>query len=173
MFRIWTEYSVRVRENTDQNNSEYGHFSRSAVFSQKHVLTTINYFWRLYTTFSGHTLLSIAFGGYIILLTATYYLRRLHTTFDGYVLLLAWHDCDFARIQDFPAISRICGLKGRLEFNNNLLVLVQFHFFCSLMFSSINFNLPFWKCCFIKNTQMLKMWNFLDLALQMVCKGNN
>ena len=106
-------------------------------------------------------------------LTATYYLRRLHTTFDGYVLLLAWHDCDFARIQDFPAIFRICGLKGRLEFNNNLLVLVQFYFFCSLMFSSINFNLPIWKCCFIKNTQMLKMWNFLHLALQMVCKGNN
>ena len=37
--RIWTEhgelrsiflYSVRMRENTDQNNSEYGHFLRSA-----------------------------------------------------------------------------------------------------------------------------------------------
>ena len=36
--RIWTEYgeiwsispySVRIRENTDQNNSEHGHFSRS------------------------------------------------------------------------------------------------------------------------------------------------
>ena len=26
---IQAEYSVRVRENTDQNNSEYGHFSRS------------------------------------------------------------------------------------------------------------------------------------------------
>ena len=24
-----TEYSVRMRENTDQNNSEYGHFLRS------------------------------------------------------------------------------------------------------------------------------------------------
>ena len=24
-----TEYSVRIRENTDQKNSEYGHFSRS------------------------------------------------------------------------------------------------------------------------------------------------
>ena len=34
-FRIWTEYSpysVRMRENTDQKNSEYGHFSRSVVF---------------------------------------------------------------------------------------------------------------------------------------------
>ena len=38
--RIWTEYaeiqnispySVRMRENTDQNNSEYGHFSRSFI----------------------------------------------------------------------------------------------------------------------------------------------
>ena len=37
--RIWTEYgeilcispySVRMRENTDQNNSQYGHFLRSA-----------------------------------------------------------------------------------------------------------------------------------------------
>ena len=27
--RIRTEYSVEMRENTDQNNSEYGHFSRS------------------------------------------------------------------------------------------------------------------------------------------------
>ena len=26
-----TEYSVRVRENTDQNNSEYGHFLRSDI----------------------------------------------------------------------------------------------------------------------------------------------
>ena len=26
--RIWG-YSVRIRENADQNNSEYGHFSRS------------------------------------------------------------------------------------------------------------------------------------------------
>ena len=39
--RIWTEYgeilrispySVRMRENVDQNNSEYGHFLRSACF---------------------------------------------------------------------------------------------------------------------------------------------
>ena len=28
--RIWTVYSVQMRENTDQKNSEYGHFSRSA-----------------------------------------------------------------------------------------------------------------------------------------------
>ena len=40
-FRIWTEYgkvriilpySVRMRENTEQNNSEYGHFSRSDIY---------------------------------------------------------------------------------------------------------------------------------------------
>ena len=35
--RIWTEYgeipySVRMRENTDQNNSEYKHFSRSVSY---------------------------------------------------------------------------------------------------------------------------------------------
>ena len=38
--RIWTEYgeirnispfSVRMRENTHQNNSKYGHFSRSVI----------------------------------------------------------------------------------------------------------------------------------------------
>ena len=27
----WIQYSARMRENTDQKNSEYGHFSRSAV----------------------------------------------------------------------------------------------------------------------------------------------
>ena len=39
--RIWTKYgeilcvspySVRMRKNTDQNNSEYGHFSRSEMY---------------------------------------------------------------------------------------------------------------------------------------------
>ena len=28
-------YSVRIRENTDQNNSEYGHFSRSDISLKK------------------------------------------------------------------------------------------------------------------------------------------
>ena len=41
---IWTEYaeilrtspySVRMRENTDQNNSEYGHFSRSVHYQSE------------------------------------------------------------------------------------------------------------------------------------------
>ena len=33
-FRIWSisSYSVRIRKNADQNNSEYGHFSRSDNF---------------------------------------------------------------------------------------------------------------------------------------------
>ena len=118
-------------------------------------------------------LLSSAIYYFRWLSAAMYYFWRLHTTFDGCILLLAWHECDFVRIQCFPTISRICGLKARLESNNNLLALVQFCFFCNLMFPSINFNLPCWKCCFIKNTQMLKMWNFLHLPLQMVCKRNN
>ena len=35
MVRIFSHsdlYSVRMRENADQNNSEYGHFQRSVVF---------------------------------------------------------------------------------------------------------------------------------------------
>ena len=48
--RIWTEYgeilrispcSIRMRENTDQNNSEYGHFLCSAVFLTKLAKTTV------------------------------------------------------------------------------------------------------------------------------------
>ena len=31
---IWTECSVRMWENTDQNNSECGHFSRSKIFTK-------------------------------------------------------------------------------------------------------------------------------------------
>ena len=42
-YHIWTEYgeirsifpySVRIWENTDQNNSEYGHFSRSVYLNK-------------------------------------------------------------------------------------------------------------------------------------------
>ena len=29
--RIWTEYSVQMRQNVDQNNSEYGHFLHSVL----------------------------------------------------------------------------------------------------------------------------------------------
>ena len=31
-------YSVRMRENTDQNNSEYGHFLHSGTLQRKHLL---------------------------------------------------------------------------------------------------------------------------------------
>ena len=89
--------------------------------------------WRPYTTLDG----------YILLTAAIYYFRRLYITFDGYILLLALPDCDFVRIQDFITISRTYGLKARLDFNINLLALIQFCFFCSSVVSSINFNAPF------------------------------
>ena len=127
----------------------------SSLFS-----TAIYYLRRSYTTLDG----------YILLTTAMYYFRRLSSTFDGYILLLDLPDCDFARIQDFITISRTYGLKARLDFNINLLALIQFCFFCSSVVSSIDFNVPFWKFCFVRNTQMLKMWNFVQLALQMVHK---
>ena len=143
------------------------------MFSYKHSLTTINYFWRLYTTFGRHILLLTAiyyfwrayttFNGYILLLTAIYYIRQLHITFDGYILLLALLYCDFAITQVFPVISFICGLNIKIEFNINFLALIQFCFFCSSTVSPVNFNLPFWKRCFIRNTQMIKMWNFQAL----------
>ena len=116
-------------------------------------MTAIYYFRRPYTTFDG----------YILLLMVIYYIRRLYITFDGYTLLLALPYCGFSRIQVFPAISFICGLNTRLEFNSNLLALIQFCFFCSSVVSHVNFNLSFWKCCFIRGTQMLKMWNFQAL----------
>ena len=34
--RIWTEY-VGIRENTNQNNSEYGHFLRSKTFEKSYL----------------------------------------------------------------------------------------------------------------------------------------
>ena len=136
-------------------------------------MTSINYFWRLYITFGGHILRLTAiyyfwgsyttFDGYILLLTAIYHIRRLYVTLDGYILLLALRYCDFARIQVFPAISFLCELNTRLEFNINLLALIQFSFFCNSMVSPVNFSLPFWKRCFIRNTQTLKMWNFQTL----------
>ena len=135
------------------------------MFVYKHFLITISYFWRLCATFGGHILLSTAiyyfwrpyttFDGYILLLTAIYHIRRLYITFEDYILLLALRYCNFARIQFFPEISFLC-----LEFNINLLFLIQFDFFCNWMVSPVNFNLAFWKHCFIRNTQMLKMLNF-------------
>ena len=144
-----------------------------AVFSYKHFLITVNYFWRLYTIFGGHILLSTAiyhfrrsyttFDGYILLLTAIYCISRLYTTFDGYTLLLALPYRDFARIKVFPTISFIWGINTGLDFNINLLVLIQFYFFCSSMVAPTNFNFRFWKRCFIRNAKMLKMWNYQAL----------
>ena len=116
-------------------------------------MTAIYYFRRPYTTFDG----------YILLLTAIYHIRRLYITFDGYILLLALRCCNFARIRVFPAICFLCGLNTRLGFNINLLALIQPSVFCNSMVSPVNFNLPFWKGCFIRNTQMLKVWNFQAL----------
>ena len=136
-------------------------------------MITISYFWQLYTTFGGHILLSTAiycfwrpnttFDGYILLLAAICHIRRLYITFDGYMLLLALPYRDFARIQVFAAIFFLCVLNTRLEFNINLLSLIQFSFFCNSVVSPVNFSLPFWKRCFIRNTQTLKMWNFQTL----------
>ena len=116
------------------------------VFDYKHFLTTINYFQRLYTTYRGRILLSTPiyyFCDYVLLLTAIDYFRWLYFTFHGQILPLALPDCDFIRIQDFPAISSICGLKARLEFSINFLALIQFCVFCSSIISSINFNVLF------------------------------
>ena len=129
-------------------------------------MTAIYYFRRPYTTFDGYILLwrlYTTFDGYILLLTAIYYIRWLYITFGSYILLLALLYCDFARMLVFPAISFICGLNTRLEFNINLLALIQFCFFCSSTDSPVNFNLPFWKRWFFRNTQMLKMWSFQAL----------
>ena len=105
------------------------------------------YFRQLYTVY----------GGYVLLSTVIDYFRRLYITFSGYILLLALPDCNFVRTQDFLAISRTYGWKGRLKFSINLLALIPFCFFCSTMVSSINVNVPFensvlletltcWKC---------------------------
>ena len=76
-------------------------------------------------------------------MAALYYFRRLYTTFDCYILLLALPDCDSVGAQDLITISRTYGLKARLDFDINLLALIQFCFFCSSMVSSMDFNVPF------------------------------
>ena len=124
-------------------------------------MRTIYYFRRPYTTFGGYLLLSTAIN--ILLLTAIYHIGKLYITFDGYILLLVLRYCDFARIQVFPAISFLYGLNTRLEFNINLLALIQSSFFCNSIVSPVKFNLLFWKRCFTRNTQILKMWNFQAL----------
>ena len=74
------------------------------------------------------------------------YFHPLYTTFDGYILLqhykllLALPDCDCVGIHNFPIMSRICGLKSRLEFNINFSTLIQSGFFCSPVLTSTNFD---------------------------------
>ena len=131
-------------------------------------LTAVNYFQWLYTTFDGYILLT-TFGGYILVLTAMYYFWQLYTTFDAinyfylYLTAILWELRTFL-------IPKICELKASLEFNINLLTLIQFCFLYRSVVTLTNFNWPFWRCCFIRNTQMLKMWNLLHLTLQMVHK---
>ena len=103
-------------------------------------MAALYYFRRLYTTYSG----------YILLSTAIYYFRPLYITFDGYILLLALPECDSVGVQDLITISRTYGLKARLDFDINLLALIQFCFFCSSMVSSIDFNVLFLKLCFVE-----------------------
>ena len=114
--------------------------------------SVINVFWPLQTIFDSYVLSMVAIYyfrwpyttyGFTLLSAAIYYFWRLYITFDGYILLLALPDCDFVRIQDFITISCTYGLKARLDFNINLLGLIQFCFFSSSMVSSINFNAPF------------------------------
>ena len=142
----------------------------------------INILWPLETTFDGYILLTAAiyyfrlpytaYSAYILILMTIYYFRRLYIIFDVYILLLSLPDCGFVRIQNFLAISLVYWIKATPECSINLLALIHFCFFCSSMVSSTNFNVPFWKCCLISNTQMLKMRTFRHLALQMVRKTN-
>ena len=132
----------------------------------------INIFWLLETTFNDYILLKAAiyyfrwlyttYGGYMLLSTAIYYFQRLYTTFS---LIWLWFCKDPTLSCNFPYL--------RFEFSISLLALIQFCFFCSSMdgFFIIS-NVPFWKCCFIRNTQMLKMGNFHHLVLQIVCKAS-
>ena len=118
------------------------------------------------------------FDRYKLLSTAMYYFRQTYTDFDGYILLWLlyttlnftwlWFCKNPGHTYNFPHLW----IKARFEFNITLLALIQFCFFCSSIVSSINFNSPFWKCCFVKNTKMLKILSFLHLTLQTICKGN-
>ena len=62
-FHIWTEYGkirsispylVRMRENADQNNSEYGHFSRSACY--RHFTRILTHFTTMFLSISPENL---------------------------------------------------------------------------------------------------------------------
>ena len=135
------------------------------MFGYKHFLTTIS-------NFQGYILLSTAFGGYILFLTVIYYFWRLDITFDVIYYFQLYFNVSLQESKTSLQFPTFVDLKPWFEVNINLLALIQFCFFCSSMVSTINLNLSFWKCRFTRNTQMLKMVNFLNLALKMVCKGN-
>ena len=111
----------------------------------QHFLTTINYFWRPYTTWGSHILLQMAIC----------YFWRLYTSFNGYILLVALPDSDLVRIQNLLAIYRTYELKTRLKFSINLLPIIQFCFFCSSMISSIISVYPFENAVLL---EILKCW---------------
>ena len=50
-------YSMQMRENTDQKNSEYGHFSHSVTVAEKVVLILFNQNWYLWKQCSRFLLL--------------------------------------------------------------------------------------------------------------------
>ena len=54
-------YSVRIRENVDQNNSEYKHFLRSALFLLLYEKVKIVKFWSYYDTISLSRLLQYVY----------------------------------------------------------------------------------------------------------------
>ena len=51
-------YSVQMRETADQNNSEHGHFSRSAIWIKWH------FHWYSYSSISNRSLLSVKAGAF-------------------------------------------------------------------------------------------------------------
>ena len=53
-------YSIRMRENTDQNNSEYGHFLRSMI------LPAILFYLEIYSKFSNKILINVPFNADIL-----------------------------------------------------------------------------------------------------------
>ena len=77
--------------------------------------------------------------------TAIYYFRRLYATLNGYILLLALlvKIRLFVKIQDFLAIYRTYELTTRMEFNINLLAVIQFCLFCNSVVSSVIFSVRF------------------------------
>ena len=109
-----------------------------------------------YTTLDGNILLTVAIC----------YFRPLYTTFSFTWLWFCKNprlSCDFLHLW----IKMWAWIQDQFVSLNTLLLCFGF-----AMVSSIIFDVHFWKCCFIRNTQMLKMRNFLHLPLQMFHKAN-